>query len=87
MELIDTHAHIYLPEFQEDLEMVLQRAGEAGVSTVIMPAIDGSTHGQMLQVQEVHANCLSMIGLHPCSVKADYEHFPFGPNIKGRCAH
>jgi TatD DNase family protein len=73
MELIDTHAHIYLPEFQEDLEMVLQRAGEAGVSTVIMPAIDASTHGQMLKVQEVHANCLSMIGLHPCSVNLEYE--------------
>jgi TatD DNase family protein len=71
--LIDTHAHIYLPEFDDDREPVLAAAREAGVKAIYLPAIDSSTHEQMLELEKQVPQCRSMIGLHPCSVKEDFE--------------
>ena len=71
--LIDTHAHIYLPEFDEDRMGVIDVALAAGVKEIYMPAIDSSTHEQMLATEATYKNCKSMMGLHPCSVKEDFE--------------
>ncbi len=73
MYLIDTHTHIYLPEFADDREAMIGRAEEKGVQIMLMPAIDSSTHAGMLELERDYKGCLSMIGLHPCSVKSDYE--------------
>ncbi len=70
MTLIDTHSHIYLPEFETDRAQMLERAEKEGIRNIIMPAIDSSTHGAMLKLEEEYPSvCLSMMGLHPCSVK------------------
>lgn len=71
--LIDTHAHIYLPEFDNSREEVVKRAKEAGVEAIYLPAIDSTTHEAMLQTEAQFPFCKSMIGLHPCSVKENYE--------------
>lgn len=71
--MIDTHAHIYLPEFDEDRNEVIQSAGENGIRKILMPAIDSSTHEAMLKVEKEFPSCHSMIGLHPCSVKENLE--------------
>ncbi|MBB4080015.1 TatD DNase family protein [Lewinella aquimaris] len=72
--LIDTHTHLYSHKFSEDREAMLQRAREAGVRLALMPAIDRSTHEQMLELESRHPDfCRAMIGLHPVSVGADYE--------------
>jgi TatD DNase family protein len=73
MYFIDTHTHIYLPEFDIDRDIMMQRAREANIDITIMPAIDSSTHDAMLTMESSYENCYSMIGLHPCSVNADYE--------------
>ena len=73
MYIIDTHAHIYLPEFDDDREECVNRAREAGVEQIIMPAIDSSTHEMMLKTDERYASCTAMMGLHPCSVKETYK--------------
>ena len=73
MYFIDTHTHIYLPEFADDIDAVMQKAKEANVRIAIMPAIDSTTHDAMLTVESTYENCYSMIGLHPCSVNQDYE--------------
>ena len=74
MEFIDTHSHLFLEEFAEDLPEVIQRAKIAGVSKIFMPNIDCSTVDAMLQVSEAYEGyCFPMIGLHPTSVKEDYE--------------
>lgn len=70
--MIDTHCHIYSTEFDEDLGLVLQNAVSTGVSKIYMPAIDSSMHAAMLRVAEAFPFCKPMIGLHPCSVKADF---------------
>lgn len=70
----DTHAHIYLEEFDSDSEDMLARAFEAGVSQIIMPNIDHTSIDRMLALEEKSkGNCHAMIGLHPCSVKKDFE--------------
>ena len=72
MRLIDTHAHIYLPEFDEDRADMLERAEKQGLASILMPAVDSGTHGELLQLEVDHPNfCRAMMGLHPCSVKAE----------------
>ena len=72
--MIDTHAHIYANEFDEDIELVISRAKTAGVSRILMPAIDTETHEKMLLLEDDQPEyCISMMGLHPCSVKSNYK--------------
>lgn len=74
MNSIDTHSHIYLPEFDKDRTEMLQKAEKEGVSSIFMPAIDSATHEQMLQIElDFSGRCFSMMGLHPCSVKENFE--------------
>ncbi len=73
LPFIDTHAHIYLPEFDTDREEIISRAESQGVGAIYLPAIDSSTHEAMLQTEIQFPICKCMIGLHPCSVKEDYE--------------
>lgn len=74
MKYIDTHSHIYLDDFDEDLPQVIERARSAGVSHIILPNIDSTTITRMLNVCTTYkAYCYPTIGLHPTSVKADYE--------------
>lgn len=72
MNIIDTHTHIYLPEFSADMEGMLARAAAAGVGQMLLPAIDSSTHEAMLAVSARYPQCLPMMGLHPCSVNQDF---------------
>lgn len=66
---IDTHSHIYLEQFDADSNEMLERSANAGVKTILMPAIDSETHEKMLKLeQSPSVKCMSMIGLHPCSV-------------------
>ena len=70
MRFIDTHAHLYSNPLQEQLLGVLKNALDNGIDTILMPAIDSSTLEAMLAVElNYPKNCISMMGLHPCSVK------------------
>jgi TatD DNase family protein len=72
--IIDTHSHIYLADFDTDRESMLMRAENEGLSLILMPAVDQETYLSMLKTEEnFPAKCLSMMGLHPCSVKEGYK--------------
>ena len=72
--MIDTHCNIYLDEFQQDREEMILRAENEGVNILLMPAIDKSTYEQMMDLQaNFPLKCRAMMGLHPCSVTADFE--------------
>ncbi|MDR0972878.1 MAG: TatD family hydrolase [Prevotellaceae bacterium] len=74
MTLIDSHAHLYLKEFAEDLPDVIARARRAGVACVLLPNIDSTTLVPLAETVSAYPNyCYPMIGLHPTSVDADYE--------------
>jgi len=73
MRLIDTHTHLYLPEFDTDRDEVVNRAVGDGISKMLMPNIDIQSVDQMLSVMNRYPGiCYPMIGLHPTSVKKDY---------------
>src|SRR5262245_32625311 len=73
MMLIDTHSHIYLDEFDNDRADLMEKADKVGIMKILMPAIDSSTHQKMLETgQQYPGVCMSMMGLHPCSVKQNY---------------
>jgi TatD DNase family protein len=70
---IDTHAHIYSEEFEEDLDKMIQIAIEEGITDIYMPNIDSSSLDNMLFIQKKHPSCHAMVGLHPCYVKENYK--------------
>lgn len=73
-EFIDSHAHIYLKQFREDIGEVLERSAECGVTKVYMPNIDHTSIDDMLEVENKWPDqCIPMMGLHPCSVGKDFE--------------
>ena len=72
--LIDTHCHIYLKEFDQDRQKMIVHAENEGVNLFLMPAIDVSTYQLMMETETNNpGKCLSMIGLHPCSVRTGFE--------------
>lgn len=71
---VDTHAHIYLEDFDKDRPDMLARCREAGVNEIYMPNIDHTSIDRMLELENKHKDlCIPMMGLHPCSVKKDFE--------------
>ena len=72
--MIDTHCHLYSLEFENDLELIVERAVLEGITKFYMPAIDSEFTGRMDLLEEKYPNiCMAMAGLHPCSVKENYE--------------
>ncbi|MEX0722555.1 MAG: TatD family hydrolase [Gracilimonas sp.] len=69
--MFDTHSHIYLPQFDEDREAVNERAVEAGVEGIFMPAIDLDSIPQMEKLSHPGITFYKMAGIHPCDVKED----------------
>jgi len=73
MKLIDTHAHIYLSDFDLQREGLVGDAKRAGIFKILMPAIDSTTHDTMIATEAALDGCSAMMGLHPCSVNGGYQ--------------
>ncbi|HBF87648.1 MAG TPA: hydrolase TatD [Bacteroidales bacterium] len=72
--LIDTHSHIYLKEFDADRDLVIERALNNSILKILLPNIDSHSVLEILRLSEKYRNiCYPMIGLHPTSVKENYE--------------
>jgi TatD DNase family protein len=71
---IDTHTHLYSDAFAEDRDAMIQRAIDAGVEQLLLPNIDvASIEGMYALERKYPKNCFPMMGLHPTSVKEDWE--------------
>ena len=74
MTIIDTHCHLYAEEFENDIEQVIANAQQESVQQFYLPNIDSSSIESMLQLEAKYSGvCIAMMGLHPCSVNADYN--------------
>jgi len=72
--MIDTHAHIYATEFDNDREEVVQRALAQGIDKILLPNIDLESIEPMLKTEAQFPEvCRSMMGLHPCYVDGNVE--------------
>ncbi len=74
MILTDTHTHLYSKEFDEDRRGVIQRAIDDNITRFFIPAIDSSHTENMYSLEkEFPENIFLMMGIHPTSVKEDFE--------------
>lgn len=74
MVLTDTHTHLFASEFDADRKEMMQRAIDKGVTRFFLPNIDADSIQPMLSMCDAfHDKCFPMMGLHPCSVDANYE--------------
>ena len=74
MKIVDTHTHLYLEHFKEDIDFVISKAKENGVSKFIFPAIDSSHFENMHKLKNRYPeNIYLMTGLHPTDVKENYK--------------
>lgn len=72
--LVDTHAHLYSKEFDKDIDEVITRARDSGLSHILLPNIDVESISQLNKlVNRDDVLFKRMMGLHPCSVKEDFK--------------
>ncbi len=73
-ELIDTHCHLYLDDFADDLNDLVLRARQEGVSRIYLPAIDSTQFQSMWDLENTYPGfCIAMVGVHPCYIKENYR--------------
>jgi TatD DNase family protein len=71
---IDTHAHLYDEQFDQDREQMIQRAIDSGVSKMYLPNCDSETIASMMHLAGLWPeNCFPMMGVHPCYIKENYK--------------
>ena len=74
MILIDTHTHLFLEEFNSDVSETIARAIASDVKYFIIPNIDSTSVEPMMSLCNNNKGvCFPAIGLHPGSVKNDYQ--------------
>lgn len=72
--LTDTHTHLYSDAFKEDRPQMMQRALDLGIKRFFIPAIDSGYTDSMYSLEKEYPDqVFLMMGLHPTSVKEDYE--------------
>tara|TARA_R110001583_G_scaffold27778_1_gene98973 strand:+ start:2098 stop:2865 length:768 start_codon:yes stop_codon:yes gene_type:complete len=70
MIITDTHTHLYSDQFSEDRDEMMQRAIDAGVTRLFIPAIDSTYFDAMLDLEKAFPDTtFLMMGLHPTHVK------------------
>ena len=74
MKIIDTHTHLYLNQFKDDIDKVIQRSIDKGINKFIFPAIDSTHFDDMHDLKNKYPdNIYLMSGLHPVNVKENYK--------------
>lgn len=71
---IDTHTHLYSSQFDEDRDLMIERAFNEGVEKLLLPNVDSKSIQGMMALQKKYPTyCYPMMGLHPCSVDENWE--------------
>ena len=73
--LVDTHAHLDFPEFSGDVDAVLSRAKEAGVSRIIAIGTTLQSSRNAINLAEQYPEVYAVIGIHPTSASKEREDF------------
>ncbi|MEK6553306.1 MAG: TatD family hydrolase, partial [Bacteroidota bacterium] len=62
---IDTHTHLFYPNFDGDVDKVIERAVQAGVDYMIVPGTNLATSLQAIELAEKYNNIYASVGVHP----------------------
>ena len=74
MKIIDTHTHLYLNQFKDDIDKVIQRSIDKGINKFIFPAIDSTHFDDMHDLKNKYPGSVYLMsGLHPTNVKENYK--------------
>ena len=74
MKIIDTHTHLYLNQFKDDIDKVIQRSIDKGINKFIFPAIDSTHFDEMHDLKNKYPGSIYLMsGLHPTNVKENYK--------------
>ena len=74
MEIIDTHTHLYLKQFKNDVDQVITKAIDHNITKLVFPSIDSSHMEKMYELKNRYPkNIFLMTGLHPVYVKDNYK--------------
>lgn len=65
MALIDSHAHLHFPQFDDDREAAIERARDAGLVGLINVGTDIATSRSSVQLAETHDFIYAAVGIHP----------------------
>ncbi len=72
--MIDTHTHLYLEQFKDDIDDVISRAKAVGVERFYLPSINSKYNKSMHDLEKKYPdNVFCMIGLHPCYVDDNFD--------------
>lgn len=71
--LIETHAHLDYPDFAIDLDDVIRRANEAGVSRIITIGTSIESSRRAVQLAEKYPSIYAVIGVHPTNAEQASE--------------
>ena len=73
MSFTDTHTHLYLEQFNDDIDSVIENSISSNVNRLFLPAINSShTESMFLLKERYPENIFLMSGLHPCYVEANF---------------
>jgi len=74
VKIIDTHTHLYLKQFKEDIDKVIQKSIDKGINKFIFPAIDSTHFDDMHDLKNKYPSSIYLMsGLHPVDVKENYK--------------
>ena len=74
MVFTDTHTHLYLDEFSNDIDIVIENAFSSNVKRLFFPAINSKYSSSMFNLQKKYPeNIFLMSGLHPCYDGKDFS--------------
>lgn len=83
--LIDSHAHLEMPEFRKDLSEVLQRAKDSGIEYIFTVGTEKKDWKRALEIASSYPNIYAILGVHPHNAKEiDHETYPA---LKKLCRH
>ena len=72
--MIDTHTHLYLEQFRDDIDDVISRAKAVGVEKFYLPSINSKYNKSMHDLEKKYPDdVFCMIGLHPCYVDDNFD--------------
>src|SRR5690625_3151828 len=72
LTLTDTHCHLYFEQFHKDMDQVLERSADAGVTHIFLPAIDFNTSAELKNLSHPRITFYPMAGIHPGSVEKEH---------------
>jgi len=71
--MIDTHAHLNFPEFEDDLDEVITKSFESGIERLVIPGSDAENSSKALEIARKYENVFAAVGIHPHYTREDFS--------------